>query len=105
MFDAPPSSVSYTLSLHDALPISGEGCAEGRKLSRASRVLADRRLGRSEDGLPAVLAEQGNVRGVHSGAGRNERDRKSTRLNSSHVKISYAVFCLKKRIIRKNIVC
>src|SRR5690606_40227659 len=31
-------------------------------------------------------------------------DRKSTRLNSSHVKISYAVFCLKKKIIRRDIV-
>src|SRR5438874_10040120 len=35
-----------------------------------------------------------------AGAGRREQDRKSTRLNSSHVEISYAVFCLKKK---KNI--
>src|SRR5436309_7339799 len=33
---------------------------------------------------------------------RNERDRKSTRLNSSHVKISYAVFCLKKKKKKKK---
>src|SRR5436309_5399124 len=33
-------------------------------------------------------------------AGRNIRDRKSTRLNSSHVKTSYAVFCLKKKTLR-----
>src|SRR5207302_7062180 len=33
------------------------------------------------------------------------RDRKSTRLNSSHVKISYAVFCLKKKILRRLVVC
>src|SRR5690606_41586394 len=32
--------------------------------------------------------------------GRHETDRKSTRLNSSHVKISYAVFCLKKKILQ-----
>src|SRR5690606_42151940 len=32
-----------------------------------------------------------------AGVGESERDRKSTRLNSSHVKISYAVFCLKKK--------
>src|SRR5258705_9668616 len=32
-------------------------------------------------------------------------DRKSTRLNSSHLGISYAVFCLKKKIIEKNILC
>src|SRR5690625_7048286 len=35
-------------------------------------------------------------------AGRHERDRKSTRLNSSHVAISYAVFCLKKKKINKR---
>src|SRR5690606_39325799 len=35
--------------------------------------------------------------GAQCGSGRRERDRKSTRLNSSHVKISYAVFCLKKK--------
>src|SRR5690606_41380688 len=34
---------------------------------------------------------------VHDALGVRERDRKSTRLNSSHVKISYAVFCLKKK--------
>src|SRR5699024_11587095 len=34
--------------------------------------------------------------------GRSSADRKSTRLNSSHVSISYAVFCLKKRIYHKN---
>src|SRR5215475_15556800 len=54
----------YTLSLHDALPISP-------RRWRAWR----RRCGRAW----------------------RRRDRKSTRLNSSHVKISYAVFCLKKK--------
>src|SRR5438874_10877583 len=63
----------YTLSLHDALPI----------YRRGQRRLA-RRLHR------------GRARG-HAGRG----DRKSTRLNSSHVEISYAVFCLKKKK-RKN---
>src|SRR3712207_8348658 len=38
--------------------------------------------------------------GPGSIAGRNERDRKSTRLNSSHANISYAVFCLKKKKIK-----
>src|SRR5216683_3729464 len=62
----------YTLSLHDALPISAAG-----------RVPA----GRSPP--PAG----------HSAARRPRlaRDRKSTRLNSSHDQISYAVFCLKKK--------
>src|SRR5947209_14586386 len=60
----------YTLSLHDALPI----CVE---IYRQWRDLWHRAL-------------------VEPGRGRN-RDRKSTRLNSSHANISYAVFCLKKK--------
>src|SRR3989440_5202199 len=43
-------------------------------------------------------------RGGHRGgktAGQHERDRKSTRLNSSHDQISYAVFCLKKKKIKR----
>src|SRR5690606_39192023 len=40
--------------------------------------------------------EQSVTAGIVSAVGRANRDRKSTRLNSSHVKISYAVFCLKK---------
>src|SRR5690606_41197926 len=38
---------------------------------------------------------------LHAGGKFNHEDRKSTRLNSSHVKISYAVFCLKKKKKRK----
>src|SRR3989337_3080970 len=57
----------YTLSLHDALPISG-GCAHPRPHRR--------------DRAQIVVASV---------------DRKSTRLNSSHGSISYAVFCLKQQ--------
>src|SRR5690606_40840934 len=46
--------------------------------------------------LDRVRGTQGDHRGAHAAAA----DRKSTRLNSSHVKISYAVFCLKKK--KKN---
>src|SRR2546430_4928580 len=60
----------YTLSLHDALPISRCG-ADGRR-ARCSR----------RTGSPPRASG---------------RDRKSTRLNSSHSQISYAVFCLKKK--------
>src|SRR5258708_9138270 len=72
----------YTLSLHDALPISAELGAEG-------------------DGMPhrprhGLVDEVGLVEGVFA-IGRVV-DRKSTRLNSSHQIISYAVFCLKKKI-------
>src|SRR6202023_4370701 len=57
----------YTLSLHDALPIS-TGTAAGASFGHCGR---------------------GSLQGTE--------DRKSTRLNSSHLGISYAVFCLKKR--------
>src|SRR5256885_11795944 len=69
----------YTLSLHDALPISAAAGTRGPEgEGRADR---GRRRGH---------------RAGRAGAGR-ERDRKSTRLNSSHLVISYAVFCLKKK--------
>src|SRR5947209_15838399 len=71
----------YTLSLHDALPISA---------CRYSR------------GYP--LTARCSIRGRQSAEDRpwpwtNSTDRKSTRLNSSHANISYAVFCLKKKNI------
>src|SRR2546427_3538288 len=64
----------YTLSLHDALPISG-------KMLR----FVERPEYQEDEGLHAQFLQ------------RIERDRKSTRLNSSHSQISYAVFCLKKK--------
>src|SRR3712207_9541966 len=80
----------YTLSLHDALPISD--AQPGRGHRRDPR--ADRRPG---DGAGRADAD-------HARAGLPDRrthpralDRKSTRLNSSHANISYAVFCLKKK--------
>src|SRR5256886_5248995 len=70
----------YTLSLHDALPIS-------------VRAAGHARLGHCARAQPLAVA-----RDHHGRAGaRHEQDRKSTRLNSSHSQISYAVFCLKKK--------
>src|SRR5439155_21291293 len=88
----------YTLSLHDALPISrgvrrhpppfrGEGRGAGRA--------GGRRLRPSPRGDPRHAARR--TRGFPARAARSVADRKSTRLNSSHVAISYAVFCLKKK--------
>src|SRR5207253_10744100 len=79
-FTPPPTPEIYTLSLHDALPISP-----------TSRTSAGAPCRRSPDDR---RSHRGDRRG-HHGA-----DRKSTRLNSSHVAISYAVFCLKKK--KKN---
>src|SRR2546426_7772311 len=77
----------YTLSLHDALPISG--------LPRPARCRPQ------EPGKPGARAGVGRQRDVtHREPQRDARpagDRKSTRLNSSHLVISYAVFCLKKK--------
>src|SRR3989442_10647259 len=70
----------YTLSLHDALPIlSVDHDGPGHRNRIAERYRERLR------GSPAFLHQSGG------------EDRKSTRLNSSHVRISYAVFCLKKK--------
>src|SRR5690606_42050797 len=91
----------YTLSLHDALPIS----APIRMMRIAPHC--DQRLD------PGVVAVLDVAFAVKAGVGQQPRgliepigqclDRKSTRLNSSHVKISYAVFCLKKKKNKKKI--
>src|SRR3712207_9341924 len=80
----------YTLSLHDALPIYAGVRAPGTDQARAVRADDP---GRTTLG---VGPEVGRV--VHRDAlGDDDGDRKSTRLNSSHANISYAVFCLKKK--------
>src|SRR5260221_9359818 len=66
----------YTLSLHDALPILATGCEC-----------------RERPGPSARAAHMAGQRPARAGLA----DRKSTRLNSSHTVISYAVFCLKKK--------
>src|SRR5690606_41948033 len=94
----------YTLSLHDALPILAAP-SESESLNTNLEL-------RFDNGGPF----RGTLRWVHGDSERRytearadslvtrgseitlpDGDRKSTRLNSSHVKISYAVFCLKKK--------
>src|SRR3989442_11454175 len=77
----------YTLSLHDALPISFAEHGQDQGRHRRHRL----RRG-SASGLAAAIREREAQSGI-----RRRPDRKSTRLNSSHVRISYAVFCLKKK--------
>src|SRR5207249_12247573 len=98
LFTDPATPYIYTLSLHDALPIfrprsvrpaAGNAGTYARALRRGQ---AGRRVVR---GLQAV-----DPAGGRRFAAAHE-DRKSTRLNSSHVSISYAVFCLKKKKIHK----
>src|SRR5437899_13062541 len=71
----------YTLSLHDALPISWTPSLSNRSRSPVTWVRAH-----------AVRAARSRSSCI---------DRKSTRLNSSHLGISYAVFCLKKKKKKK----
>src|SRR5438128_9608270 len=82
-FNDPATTEIYTLSLHDALPISVV-CSSCRTrsdgISQGSCTTAPPKTSRSWQGT----------------------DRKSTRLNSSHGSISYAVFCLKKKKKKKK---
>src|SRR5260221_6384776 len=80
----------YTLSLHDALPIS----TRSRGFSGLDQALADRVARQLRSGPKTQLARDDALRGP---------DRKSTRLNSSHTVISYAVFCLKKKNCLRNV--
>src|SRR5690554_7681844 len=87
--DTSPTEI-YTLSLHDALPIY-----------RYDRGVVLGFKGSSQHLLGEILAPRSGLPlGFSSGSPERELrslDRKSTRLNSSHVRISYAVFCLKKK--------
>src|SRR5690606_41145542 len=95
-FNAPATRELYPLSLHDALPIlpmvldvagvAGIGTTRIRR--RATAILA---------GQHATPQRSPRQQPDPVTPGRGHEDRKSTRLNSSHVKISYAVFCLKKK--------
>src|SRR5437773_5027493 len=79
-FNDPATTEIYTLSLHDALPICLRVPARAGLCPAAQCGLDPRRRARSDPHRPG-----------------SSPDRKSTRLNSSHITISYAVFCLKKK--------
>src|SRR5438132_13654489 len=77
-FNDPATTEIYTLSLHDALPIcrpKAVPLTHGNVMASVRNIAAHYHLSPADTGL----------------------DRKSTRLNSSHTVISYAVFCLKKK--------
>src|SRR5690606_41364536 len=103
---APPATPApHLLSLHDALPIcEARVAARGRVRvvvpaaqipDRAAELVDDARLELEREPPEEAVAKAHHevAPGHHVLDG---PDRKSTRLNSSHVKISYAVFCLKK---------
>src|SRR5947209_9990011 len=82
----PATTEIYTLSLHDALPIWGKFCS----IFASGGLAAKAPIG------PWTRCGVVAIRSIMSG------DRKSTRLNSSHANISYAVFCLKKKKKQKK---
>src|SRR5258707_5452622 len=84
----------YPLSLHDALPISLEAPQGRNTVARgvSPGIPAKDSLSPVRGGTPIGAAPNG-AQGIFGG----DTDRKSTRLNSSHANISYAVFCLKKK--------
>src|SRR5688572_33490657 len=93
-FNDTPTTEIYTLSLHDALPILAAG--EVRDDLVGIHVAAGARAGLEDvDRELRVVPPFRNFQ--------RRLDRKSTRLNSSHSQISYAVFCLKKKKKDKKI--
>src|SRR5205814_9543381 len=98
-FYVPASTEIYTLSLHDALPIfvrDDRDLPLGLVVAHEGNLTGHLRYDRILLRL-ARLEQFGDARQT---AGDVARDRKSTRLNSSHLGISYAVFCLKKKNTR-----
>src|SRR5205085_10144156 len=100
---SPSPTSPYTLSLHDALPISARRSVRSVCRAIRQRITSRRRTARARrlhdvSRRSEARLERAGPRGLAARA--SDRDRKSTRLNSSHSQISYAVFCLKKK---KNI--
>src|SRR5690606_41686630 len=98
-FVAAPAAPEFsTLSLHDALPISVES-APAADVDEAAQAAIEDTAPPAEAEVEAAAAEPVVEEAPKKKPARRttRKDRKSTRLNSSHVKISYAVFCLKKK--------
>src|SRR5207302_3445412 len=100
-FHATAPTEIYTLSLHDALPIYA--------LPALETINGHRAVGHDVEFISLDMTNSCTIRCFRTPRrtvllfGQWSEDRKSTRLNSSHVKISYAVFCLKKK--NKNAKC
>src|SRR3712207_7855259 len=105
VFNDTATTEIYTLSLHDALPIFGIDLQDA-----SGQVLDKNGCVRSPDcpvnsygvvvNVNRTLPAEGSA-DTGTATIRWSADRKSTRLNSSHANISYAVFCLKKKIHQK----
>src|SRR5690606_42130617 len=103
-YNASSNTQIYTLSLHDALPISSQG-----RLKSTRAVALTGARSKSDVMCHDIFVKQGLAVEIATEDGSEgykglvtTQDRKRTRLNSSHVKISYAVFCLKKKKKNEN---
>src|SRR3712207_7886995 len=83
----------YTLSLHDALPI----WAAGEEAANAGWGGGEWAVAEADESDASFLELGPEIAIVNNVEMDHHSDRKSTRLNSSHANISYAVFCLKKK--------
>src|SRR3712207_8755813 len=90
-FNETATTEIYTLSLHDALPIFTQVGLLHARVGEQLLPRARQRRPPEVDDVPVVGQRQRRERVLL-----HQQDRKSTRLNSSHANISYAVFCLKK---------
>src|SRR5690606_40864005 len=95
----------HTPPLHDALPIYFGRLSQEQTMTQyliereiaGAGDMSEQALRDASKHSNSVLAQMSpEIQWVHSYVA-GDKDRKSTRLNSSHVKISYAVFCLKKK--------
>src|SRR5688572_31839707 len=91
IFNGTATTEIYTLSLHDALPIFGARAAAEHFGGGQLHYGADATFS------APITAWLRFALSIGARQGRSVEDRKSTRLNSSHSQISYAVFCLKKK--------
>src|SRR5690606_40234615 len=104
-FTPPAPTAPYTLSLHDALPIYDPARGDLMASAGEEELPDGRKILEIDSRRAGGFPPKGRDSSRRDCPRRHERrvrrqarspDRKSTRLNSSHVKISYAVFCLKK---------
>src|SRR5690349_24244754 len=99
MIRRPPRSTLFPYTTLFRSIVAFEGTVRGKR----KLVVKNEETAQEEEHLIAtgkhIIVQPGDV--VHKGQHLTEGDRKSTRLNSSHVEISYAVFCLKKKKTRK----
>src|SRR5207248_8918222 len=103
-FTAPPPTTLHSLSLHDALPISTRCRDRASNTSLAHGNIATQARPPFFSNCRLTGASTQTATSVDAPVRRQleKKDRKSTRLNSSHRTISYAVFCLKKKNKKKT---